>query len=194
MRRKRRSTHFEYRNFIPIVMLKADETSGNVLFEEKQKFPNWLTILMAGIILLTIVITLIAGLTTKEDKGDLWIALGISIPVEILVIILFWNVHLEKVVTSNGLYYRWRPWQKKFRVIEKESIKGFEVRNSPPLNYGIHWFPGYGWVHNASAGEGLQLYLVNGKKIFFSTLNTIFFQRALENITSSNPKPRVSEF
>ena len=151
---------------------------------------------MAGIILLTIAITLIAGLTTKEDKVDMWIALGISIPIEILVIILFWNVRLEKTITSNGLYYRWRPWQRKFRVIEKESIKSFEVRNSPPLHYGIGWFPGYGWIHNASVGEGLQLYLVNGKKIFFSTADATFFQRALQDIVSSNPntKTGMSEF
>jgi hypothetical protein len=194
MRRKRCSTHFEYRNFISIVMLKADEPSGKILFEEEQNVPKWLTILMAGIMLLTIVITLIAGLTTKEDRVDLWIALGVSIPVEILIIIIFWNVRLEKIVTSNGLYYRWKPWQRRFRVIEKESIKSFEVRNSPPLNYGIHWFPGYGWVHNASAGEGIQLYLMNGKKIFFSTLDMVFFQKALGNMTSSNLKPGVSEF
>jgi hypothetical protein len=175
-------------------MLKADEPSGKILFEEEQNVPKWLTILMAGIMLLTIVITLIAGLTTKEDRVDLWIALGVSIPVEILIIIIFWNVRLEKIVTSNGLYYRWKPWQRRFRVIEKESIKSFEVRNSPPLNYGIHWFPGYGWVHNASAGEGIQLYLMNGKKIFFSTLDMVFFQKALGNMTSSNLKPGVSEF
>lgn len=176
-------------------MLRADESSGNVLFEEKQKFPNWLTILMAGIILLTIAIVLIAGLTgPAEKRNEMWIGIAIAIPVEILVIILFQNVRLEKIVTSNGFYFRWMPWQRKFRVIERESIKGFEVRNSPPLNYGIHWFPGYGWVHNAGAGEGMQLYLMNGKQIFFSTSDLTFFKKALENITSSNPKPSLSEF
>jgi hypothetical protein len=170
-------------------MLRADEISGNVLFEEKQKFPNWLTILMTGIILLTIAIVLIAGLTEPAEKrNDMWIGLAIAIPIEILVIILFLNVRLEKIVTSNGLYFRWKPWQRKFRIIERESIKSFEVRTSPPLNYGIHWFPGYGWIHNASAGEGMQLYLVNGKKIFFSTSNITFLKKALESITSFNPK------
>ena len=165
-------------------MLKAYETSGSVLFEEKQKFPNWLTILMGGIILFIIAIVLIAGYTAPEkDRSDMWIGLAIAIPIEILVIVLFQNMNLEKIVTSNGLYYRWRPWQKKFRVIEKENIKSFELRNSPPLNYGIHWFPGYGWVHNASAGEGLQLYLFNGKRIFFSSFDTSLFRRALENAT-----------
>jgi hypothetical protein len=176
-------------------MLKVDETSGNVLFEEKQKFPNWLTILMAGIALLTIAIVLIAGITGPEQKkADMWLGIAIAFPIEILVVILFQYIQLEKIVTSNGLYYRWRPWQKRFRVIEKESIKSFELRNSPPLNYGIHWFPGYGWVHNASAGEGIQLYLVNGRRLFFSTRETGFFQRALQSLVSSDLKQRMSEF
>lgn len=176
-------------------MLKADETSGSILFEEKQKFPGWLNLLMAGIILLTVAIVLIAGLTgPAEKRSDMWVGLIVAIPIEILVILLFQNVQLEKTVTTNGLYFRWKPWQRKFRMIERESIQGLKVRNSPPLNYGIHWFPGYGWVHNASAGEGMQLYLMNGKRIFFSTSDISFFKRALDNITSSNPKPRMSEF
>lgn len=170
-------------------MLQTDETSGNILFEEKQKFPAWLNILMAGIILLTIAIVLIAGLTgPTEKRNDIWIGLAIAIALEVLVIVLFQNVRLEKIVTSNGLYFRWIPWQRKFGLIERGSIKSFEVRNSPPLNYGIHWFPGYGWVHNASAGEGMQLYLVNEKRIFFSTSDITFFKKALENIIASNPK------
>jgi hypothetical protein len=167
-------------------MLKADEPSGAILFEEKQKFPQWLTILITGIMLLTVVSNLLIGYVNKEDRNEMWIALGIAVPVEVLVIILFQNVCLEKIVTVNGLYYRWRPLQRKFRVIESEGIKSFEVRNSPPLNYGIHCFPGYGWVHNSSAGEGIQLYLVNGKKIFFGTLDTTFFRKALQDIVSSN--------
>jgi hypothetical protein len=176
-------------------MLKVYEPSGGVLFEERQKFPQWLTILMAGIILLTIAIVLIVGYTVPgKDRNEMWLALAIAIPVEVLTIILFRNVRLEKIVTSNGLYYRWKPWQKRFRVIEKESIKACEVRQGPPFNYGLGWFPGYGRFHNASRGEGLQLYLVNGDRIYFSTFDTVFFKRALENLISSNSKRSFSEF
>ena len=171
-------------------MLKADETSGNILFEEKQNFPRWLNILVVGIILFTIVIALVAGYTgPKEERSDMWLGLAVAVPIEILILVLFQNMQIEKIVTSNGLYFRWIPWQRKFRLMERESIKSFAVRNSPSLNYGIHWFPGYGWVHNASAGEGMQIYLVNGKKIFFSTSDITFFKKALENIIASNPKP-----
>ena len=175
-------------------MLKAEETSGNILFEEKQNFPKWLNILMVGTLLWTLAIILIPGFNgVKEQRNDMWITLAIAIPLEILIIILFQYVQLQKIVTSNSVYYRWKPWQRKFRVIEKESIESFEVRKSPPLNYGIHWFPGYGWVHNASAGEGMQLYLVNGKKIFFSTSDITFFKKALGQIVY-NLKPGMREF
>ncbi len=176
-------------------MLKTDETSGSVLFEEKQKFPGWIKLLITTILLLTIIIVLIDGLKRSSvQRADKWIAFAIAIPVEILVIVLFQNLTLEKTVTSNGLYFRWKSWQKKFRFIEKESIKSFELRNSPPLNYGIHWFPGYGWVHNASAGEGLQLYLKNGKRFFFSTADVDSFKKAMDSLINPDTKTRFSEF
>jgi hypothetical protein len=49
-------------------MLKADETSGNTLFEEKQRFPGWLNKLIIGITMFTIAIILIAGLTGRRKK------------------------------------------------------------------------------------------------------------------------------
>ena len=175
-------------------MLKAGETSGNILFREKQNFPSWMNILVIGIILFTIVIALIAGYTgAKEERSDMWLGLAVAVPIEILIVALFHNMRLEKIVTSNGLYFRWIPWQRKFRVIEKESIKTFETRKSLPLNYGIHWFPGYGWVHNASAGKGLQFYLVNGNKIFLSTSDIDSFIRAMNNLINPTTKSSFSE-
>ena len=99
-------------------MLKADETSGNILFEEKQNFPRWLNILVVGIILFTIVIALVAGYTgPKEERSDMWLGLAVAVPIEILILVLFQNMQLEKIVTSNGLYFRWIPWQRKFRLM-----------------------------------------------------------------------------
>lgn len=176
-------------------MLKTDEISGNILFREKQNFPRWLNILVIGIILFTIVIALIAGYTGPEyERSDMWLGLAVDVPIEALILVLFQNMQFEKIVSSNGLYFRWIPWQRKLRVIEKESIATFEVRKSPPLNYGIHWFPGYGWVHNASAGEGLQFYLVNGNKIFLSTSDIDSFIRAMNILINPTTKSSFSEF
>ena len=176
-------------------MLKAYEASGNVLFEEKQKFPKWLNWLLVGVILWTLAIILIAGFTGPvEQRNDIWLALAIAMPIEIPLIILFRYVQLEKIVTSNGLYYRWRPWQKRYRYIEKETIESFEVRRFPFMSYGMGWFPGYGRYHNAGSGEGLQLYLQNGKRFYFSSADVDSFKRAMSHLVNRITKTRMSEF
>ncbi|HTM93353.1 MAG TPA: hypothetical protein VL095_13115 [Flavisolibacter sp.] len=170
-------------------MLKTYETSGNVLFEEKQRYPKWLNILIAGILLLTLVIILITGFAGPQEKRmEMWIGLAIAIPIEILVVILFQYVQLEKVVTSNGLYYRWNPWQKRYRYIEKETIELCEVRRPPFMNYGMGWFPGYGRYHRAGSGKGLQLYLKNGKRFYFSAADVDSFKRVMDHLTNQLTK------
>ena len=174
-------------------MLKAYEPTGSILFEEKQKFPNWLYVMVVAIIVFTIALTLIAGLTTAKGKNESWISLAISVPLELFIVYLFQQLQLEKVVTSNGLYFRWKSWQKKFRIIDKEELEAIEVRRFPFLSYGFGWLPGYGRYHNASRGEGIQLYLKNGRRFFFSTADKTAFVAALQNLIFSNSKRSTSE-
>lgn len=173
-------------------MLKADETSGKVLFEEEQRYPQWVIWIIRSSLLIAIIAVLISVITEK-DKKDAWIGLMIIVPVSIFVIYFTQQIRLEKIVTTNGFYYRERPWQKKYRVIEKENIESVDPRKFPFPSYGFGWFPGYGWYHNIG-GEGVQLYLKNGNRFFFSSYERDFFLRALQDLISANPKSRPSEF
>lgn len=174
-------------------MLKAYEPSGKVLFEEVQKYPRWVS-WVVRISMFMAILGLTLGLITEKEKTDLVVSLVIVIPIAVFSLYMMSNMRLEKVVTSNGLYYRWKPWQKKFRVIAKEDIGSVRSRRFPYLSYGFGWFPGYGRYHNVSRGEGLQIYLKNGRKFFLGTSDKESFERALQNLISSNPKPRMSEF
>jgi hypothetical protein len=164
-------------------MLKAEEFSGNLIFEEKQKYPRWITWLIRGAMLLA-VLGMVIGLVTGKEKREMIIAVIIVIPAAAIVLYLSSNAQLEKIVTSNGLYYRWRPWNKKYRVIEKGNIESIRTRRFPFKNYGFGWFPGFGFYHNASSGEGLQLTLKNGRNYFFSTGNKASFGAALRQLIS----------
>jgi hypothetical protein len=174
-------------------MLKTDEPSGKILFEEEQKYPRWIMWLIGTSMFLAVAGMLLALIMEKE-KTDILIGLAVTIPTTVLAIFLNSNMRFEKTVTSNGLYYRWRPWQKRFRVIEKDDIETVSGRKFPFLNYGFGWFPTYGWYYNVSGREGLQLYLKNGGRLFFSSYDTSSFERALQNLISGNPKTRMSEF
>ncbi len=184
MRRKRSTTYFEHRNFVSINMLKADEISGRVLFEEKQKYPRWVIGLIVVCLLLAVAGVLLSVFTGAE-KNDVRIALPIVILVSAITIYLIAKSRLETAVTSNGFYFRGKPLQSKYRVIEKEEISTIEARNFPFLSRGYGWFPSYGWYYIAATGEGVQLHLKNGKKFFFSSALRPSFERALENLISS---------
>lgn len=166
-------------------MLKADEPSGIVLFEEQQRLPRWIRLLVL-FSMIAAVAGLLAGLFTEKNKGNMAIALATVLPVIFLVIYLHSNSLLEKTVTSNGLYYRWKPWHRKFRIIEKQDIASVVVRKPPFMNYGFGWYPGYGRYHNSSRGEGLQLTLQNRNRIYFSTNDIGSFKKAINTLIDSN--------
>lgn len=134
---------------------------------------------MLSPIVLTIGITLLIGTVEKQQEKEMWIVLAIIIPLQLLMFYLFYIARLEKIVTTNGLYYRWTPLQKKYRLIEMEDIERFEVRKAPFASYGSKWEFGYGRVHNLSKAEGIQLYLKSGKKIFFGTSDKTGFEKAI---------------
>ena len=131
---------------------------------------------------------MLIGLFTEKDKRGMAIGLAAIIPVIFLVLYLHSKSQLEKMVTSNGLYYRWKPWHRKFRVVEKQDIASVIVRKSPLMNYGFGWYPGYGRYHNSSGGEGLQLTLKNRSRIFFSTYDVGAFKKAINTLIDSNLK------
>jgi hypothetical protein len=176
-------------------MLKADEVSGSILFEEIQKHPKWVNWAVRVGMFIT-VLALLVGFVSEKEKTEVVIALGIVIPIAIIAVYLNSNVQLEKIVTTNGLYFRERPLYRKYTVIEKEEIASFKSRNFPFLkySYGFGWFPTYGRYHNAGGGEGLQLFLRDGRRYFFSTGRKDLFEDAIRNLTSSNPKPNLGDF
>lgn len=173
-------------------MLKVYETSGNVLFQEKQQYPKRLRWLMRFSMLLT-VMGLLLGLITEKEKTGMIVALALVVPIAALTIYLNANTQLEKVVTSNAIYYRWKPFHKKFRVIEKEVIQSFTRRKSLPFSYGYGWFPGYGRYYNTTVGEGVQFYLKNGKRFYFSTADINSFEASMKSLLSGF-KPNLREF
>lgn len=175
-------------------MLKAHETSGNILFEETQKYPKWIYYMVSGILLVIAIVLISAGYYSGEDAKGLWLAVAIIVADGLLVFYLMKKLQLEKIVTTNGLYYRWGLWQKRYRFIEKENIETFEVRRFPFLSYGFGWFPGYGWYHNASSGEGLQLYLKSGRRFYFSASDINSFVKAMNSLINPNTKSGLSEF
>ncbi len=172
-------------------MTRTQEISGRFLYEEMQHFPRWFRIVLAMLMGSSLLITVVSVLATStgENKTELKEAV-LSILLVILIngitYFLIVKMKLEKQVTSNGIYYRWLPYQKKYRYMERSELASFYIRKSPAMSYGAKWHPGYGKTHNLSNGKGLQFHLTNGKKIFFGSSDIEGFTQAVQKMMGKN--------
>src|SRR3954469_15915850 len=159
--------------------MKMDEPTGRILFEEKQRFPRWLLLLVGGMVATALVGSVFISVGGRSGERELWLPMIIIVSLESLMIWLFAVVQLEKLVTSNGLYYRWTVLQKRYHYIEHTAIKEARLR-SGPFHIGYSFYSiGYGTTYNMSLGKGMQLYLENGKKIFFGSAEPELFEKAI---------------
>ena len=75
----------------------------------------------------------------------------------------------------------------KERIISRESVKAFGIRQYKPLKeyggWGIKYGMGrVGKAYNVKGNIGMQLELKNGQKVLFGTQRADAFQRAMEKM------------
>jgi hypothetical protein len=163
-------------------MQKVDDISGSVLFEETVGLPQWITMLLMVSGAFVVLLTGVLGFAVQEDKSEPLIALLIVVPLQLVIILFYRRMKLEKVVTSNGLYYRWKALHKKYRYIDRSDLQELEVKKGPSLKYGPGWMFGYGRFHSVNDKKGLQLYLAGKKRMFFGTENIDEFHKVMNQL------------
>ena len=97
----------------------------------------------------------------------LWLLIGIGLP------LLIYASHLTTEVREDGLYLRFFPFHLSFRPIAFEHIKRCRVRTYKPIReyggWGIRYKPGGGRAFNVYGNRGVQLTMINGKKILIGS-------------------------
>lgn len=159
------------------------EISGNIEFKEEQRFRQpWFWVLLISPVLVSIGVTIAVSTNSFGKSNEGLIALAIVIPVNLLMLYLFFITKFEIVVTDEAVYYKWPPFNRKYRCIAKPDIFEVRLRKSPLLQLGYKRVIGYGRVHNLGAPKGLQFVLRSGRKIFISSEKINGFQRAVEKL------------
>jgi hypothetical protein len=156
------------------------KVKGNILFKEDQRFRvMWLWWVIVVCMLSSVGVTFGTALTDKTQTKKAWIALLIMVPFEALLAYGMYVTRLQTVVSTEGIYYRWWPFQRSYHFIAAADIEKAELRNSPVMSYGYNWVPGYGRAHTTGPGKGVQFVLRSGKKIFIGTARQTAFQQAI---------------
>ena len=167
-----------------------------VFFREEQSFGKWLLWL---ILITTTVITaipLIYGIYSQEVLGIPWgnhpgetslLIFALVLDSVIMGGLCFYiaKMKLSVEIKSDGIWYKYPPQYSKWRNIKKEEIDQYEIRIYKPIaEYG-------GWgikgsrknrALNSSGNVGLQIYLIDGKKILIGTQRKQAIEYAMEKL------------
>jgi hypothetical protein len=146
------------------------------IYREVQRFRQiwiWLVVLaLAGLIWYA----LITQLFFQRPFGNnplpdvwliiFWIVFSLGLP------LLIFYCRLTTEVREDGLYIQFFPFHLSFRKIAFDELKRYEVRTYNPIweygGWGIRYRP-KGWAYNVSGNQGVQLELVNGKRLLIGS-------------------------
>jgi hypothetical protein len=139
------------------------------IFYEEQKFTQkWLEFVLYFLWASSIVVSLFAFLGKKA--GPL-VAIVPFLVVSIIVL-LFHSLKLQTRITSDGIYYRFLPFQRKFRFIKKSDIDNLEVKSYEPISEYGGWgikFGKNGMAYNVKGNKGIYITLTSRKHILIGT-------------------------
>jgi len=143
------------------------------ILEENQSFRQpWLWTLMLAVL----AVLLVASLNSPE--GAPWVVLGIVLAVALLL----YSMRLSVQVDTEAVRIRFFPiWKKTIPLAE---IVRWEARTYRPIleygGWGIRCsLFGKGWAYNVSGNQGVQLELVNGKRILIGSQRAEELARAI---------------
>jgi len=141
----------------------------DVEFYEEQKFTQpWLQILLyivwTGFLCLSV-------LLIKQKAAGPLPAILLFLFISALVL-LFKNMKLITRITKNAVEYRFVPWQRKFKTIEKQEIAHLEVITYNPIRDYGGWGIRYGkkgTAYTTKGNKGLLIHRKTGKDFLLGT-------------------------
>jgi hypothetical protein len=172
--------------------MKVDET---ILYHEEQRFRTGILMFLLVLgLLLPIGILFYMMNIGQTGRSEFTLSTIAILVIEIPIFVFFYYTKLETIVTEEGLSYRWWPLQNKYRLLFKDDMEKLSTRGGPILTYGIHWMPGYGWVHNVRGREGLQIRMRSGRKLFIGSQKLNELKAVLETLLKKTIADYRNEF
>jgi len=159
---------------------------GKLIFEEEQKFVGtWTWYLLLSITAFSVVPGVYI-LSTMNEKETGLISIGIVLLVMTGVIVLHVAMRLKVTIDRSAIYYRFPPFVRTERKLDKSDIQAINVRKYQPIwEFGGHGYRfrfGSGRAMSVAGKHGLQLILSNGKRLLIGTQKPEELERAISQL------------
>lgn len=163
-----------------------------ILFKEEQRTTQlwiWsLVILTFGLWLWQFVQQIILGIPFgKNPSPDIAIYVIGIVPVGAFLVLLL--IRLETTVTTEYISFRFLPFQRKPRILQKRDIRQWEVKHYQPIREYGGWgirtgFKSKGMAYSVKGNQGAYFEMNNGKKVLIGTQDPDGLEKALEKMTA----------
>jgi hypothetical protein len=176
-----------------------------ILFKEEQRFNQWWIWLLLIFSFAVSVIPIWYGLFQQIHTGKPWGdnpasntgLLIIAIFTTLLmtgILLIFKTTCFYIEIRESGIYFRFPPLARKWRIISKDEIERYTVGKYNPIGEYGGWgvrrsYGKYGRAYNVSGNFGLRLYLKNGKVLLLGTQRTQAISFAMQKMMSGKEQP-----
>lgn len=147
---------------------------SSIRFEEQQQFrQRWTYIIyillfaLLGLFVYADIQQIIFGRPFGDKPASNAALLVITLFILVLLVLLY-QAKLETLVTDDGVYFKWKPFQKTYRKFAWSEIVKAEIIRFGFIGYGWR-LTSYGTIYNVAGDKGLQLHLKSGKKVVLGT-------------------------
>jgi hypothetical protein len=156
------------------------------VFKEEQRFNQlWLIILIAISVLMPIVIIVATYIKNPKSYSNTELIGLLGLVIFATGIIFFFK--LSTRIDESGIYYKFFPFHLKYKHINWSEINKVYVRTYDAINdyggWGLRggalWNKSKGKAINISGDIGIQLELINGKKLLIGTQKKVDAERVL---------------
>jgi hypothetical protein len=164
----------------------------NEIIIEKQFFRQWWILILLGGVDAIILYGLLSQLITGTPWGDKPLSdTGIIILYICftLFVLFFMNMGLQTMIDDQGIHFKFIPFSRRFTTYLWSDIAHCEVREYSPIKEFGGWGIRYGrngMAYNVSGNQGLDITLINGKRVLIGTKKNIEIQKFLSKIEGIN--------
>jgi hypothetical protein len=160
---------------------------------EKQKFSNIYILLMLliaeGACLYFCIIKVFAHRPFIFSTFDYWPLLIFTLLIPTPLLFAYYFIRLDTIYNDDGIFYRWAPFAKNFRMIQWDAIREISLVDLKSAGSIRNSSKDYDKVHYLGSGLGVIITMKSGKKRLIGTKKAEALNRILIRLAGENYKP-----
>ena len=179
-------------NFLQI-MSRHSFKKTSLTFYEKQKFNN--IVLFAILIAIEAVFVyatleqILANRPWGLKPGYTWAMITITAIFPTPLLIGFYIARFETVINEDGIFYRWAPFRKSYKMILWENVNEISIIDLKSAGFGWRFSSKYGEVQYLGGGFGVVIKMKSGRRRLIGTRKAEELNRILIRIANSKYQP-----